>query len=157
MFMSQLPHIRRAVGWFLVALLATSVLANVVGFFSPFWGHLRAPGDPAASRGLLQAWQPVAALLSVLYLLPAWHVSRTLGSPWTRALVLGLAALVVVAKVGVAMATRSMDAAGATGSIEHLAVSMAVAVPFVVFLVFVYLVWRALRDSAELQPRQDHV
>lgn len=153
--MSQLPHIRRAIGWFLIALLATSVLANVIGFFSPFWGHLRAPGDPAASRGLLQAWQPVAAVLSVLYLLPAWHVSRTLVSTSARIAVLALAGLVVAAKIGVEMATRSGDA---PGGVDQLLVNLAAAIPFVAFLVFVFLVWRALRKAAAgSQPLPDAV
>jgi hypothetical protein len=145
--MTHLLHLRRAVGWLLVALLATVVLVNLIGFFSPFWGHWRHPGDASQSRALLDAVAPWTAVLSLLFLLPAWHLSRTLVSPLARGVVLAMGALVVVADVMVLLATKVGD----DPVVAQLVSSLAAGYPFAAFLVFLWLVWRVLRIEA---PRQ---
>ncbi|MCD9006262.1 hypothetical protein LDO31_08445 [Luteimonas sp. XNQY3] len=142
--MTHLVHLRRAVGWLLVALLATVALVNLIGFLSPFWGHWRHPGDASQSRALLDAVAPWTAVLSLLFLLPAWHLSRTLASPLARGAVLAMGALVVVADV---MVLRVAQASG-DPVVAQLVSSLAAAYPFVAFLVFIWLVWRALRIEA---------
>lgn len=145
--MTHLVHLRRAVGWLLVALLATVVLVNLIGFFSPFWGHWRYPGDALQSRALLDAVSPWTAVLSLLFLLPAWHLSRTLASPLARGVVLAMGALVVVADVAVLLAAKVGD----DPVVAQLVSSLAAGYPFVAFLIFMWLMWRALRIEA---PRQ---
>ncbi len=145
--MTHLVHLRRAVGWFLVALLATAVLMNLIGFFSPFWGHWRYPGDTTQSRALLDAAAPWAAGLSLLFLLPAWHVSRTLGSPFARGIVLAMGALVGIADLLLLWAAHGID----DSLVAQLVASLAAGYPFVAFVVFLWLLWRALRIAA---PRQ---
>lgn len=141
--MSPLLHLRRAIGWFLIALLATTVLSNLIGFVSPFWGHLRAPGDASASRDLLHAWQPVSAALSLLYLMPAWHLSRTCASALCRCGVLVIGALVPASKLLSFVLERS-EGQAVTPAADLLAALVAVYPPFA-FLVFTVLVWRVLR------------
>ncbi|MCD9098274.1 hypothetical protein LU699_10735 [Luteimonas fraxinea] len=142
--MTHLVHLRRAVGWLLVALLATVVLVNLIGFFSPFWGHWRHPGDASQSRALLNALAPWTAVLSLLFLLPAWHLSRTLASPLARGVVLVMGALVVVADVMALLSAQASD----DPVIAQLVSSLTAGYPFVAFLVFIWLVWRALRIEA---------
>lgn len=139
--MTHLAHLRRAVGWLLVALLATVLLVNLIGFLSPFWGHMRHPGDASQSRALLDAVAPWTAVLLLLYLLPAWHLSRTLASPFARGVVLVMGALVVVADVWVLSLAPLRD----DSLVAQLVSSVAAAYPFAALLVFIGLVWRALR------------
>ena len=146
--MTHLVHLRRAVGWLLVALLATVLLVNLIGFLSPFWGHMRHPGDASQSRVLLDAVAPWTAVLSLLYLLPAWHLSRTLASPFARGVVLAMGALVVVADVWVLSLAPLRD----DSLVAQLVSSVAAAYPFAALLVFIGLVWRALR--IEIAPRE---
>ncbi len=145
--MPHLVHLRRAVGWCLVALLATGVLMNLVGFFSPFWGHLRHPGDPTQSRALLDAVTPWAAALSVLFLLPAWHVSRTLASPLARCVVVLMGALVLVADLALVWAFNGIG----DPMVARLVASVAAGYPFVAFIVFIWLLWRGLHIAASPQ------
>jgi len=149
--MTHLVHLRRAVGWLLVALLATVVLVNLIGFFSPFWGHWLHPGDAAQSRALLDAVAPWTTVLSLLFLLPAWHLSRTLASPLARGVVLAMGALVVVADVMVLLAAQVGD----DPVVAQLVSSLAAGYPFAAFLVFLCLVWRALRIDAPQRPVPD--
>ncbi|MDR7193681.1 hypothetical protein [Luteimonas terrae] len=145
--MTHLVHLRRAVGWFLVALLATVVLMNLIGLLSPFWGHWRHPGDAAQSRALLDAAAPWAAGLSLLFVLPAWHLSHTLVSLVARGVVLTMGSLVVVADLLMLWAAHGID----DPIVARLVATLAAGYPFTAFVVFIWLVWRALRVAAQQQ------
>jgi len=149
--MPHLVHLRRAVGWCLVAVLATAMLLNVIGFVSPFWGLWRHPDDPAQSRALLHAARPWVTGLSALFLLPAWHLSRTLVSATARGVVLVMGALVVIADVAALVTERAHSDPWTATVFARVVSSLAAIYPFCAFVVFTWLVWRALRIAT---PRQ---
>lgn len=147
--MLQLQHVQRALGWCLVGVLLTYVLINAIGFVSPFWGLWRRPGDPGASSSLLHAWQQITPWFSICFAVAAWHLARTVQAMAARIGILAMGALVPVAHIGSSFARRAIDEAGSPVSPALPAAMDVLADAYLglAALVFVALIWRAVRQS----------
>ncbi|MCD9027204.1 hypothetical protein LDO26_03115 [Luteimonas sp. BDR2-5] len=153
--MSELKPVQSALGWCLFALVLVYVPINLIGFASPFVGHLRAPDDPDASMALLRTWQPFAPWLSLAFLLPGWWISRTLATPLARGLTLLASILVPCAYVarrfaiGTGLAPEATPAQRTQAMFVEGAADLYVA--FAGFL-FLLLLWRAVRRLRAATP-----
>jgi hypothetical protein len=144
--MDRTRHLQSAFGWALVGYLLTEVLIELVGFASPFAGLWLQPGEPGASRALLQGAQVVVPWFAVVYLMAAWHLARTVESTAARIGVLLLGALVPAAHLAPGVALRSLDAAESvvapqTVGLVNLLAAMVIGLAVIVFL---GVSWRGL-------------
>lgn len=106
--MSQMKHVQSALGWWLIGVLLTQVLINLIGFISPFWAHWQHPGDLYASRDLLEFWQPITTWFSVAFVPAAWYLAKAFRSVVARVCIIALGVLVPVAHIGSTFAQRAM-------------------------------------------------
>ena len=135
--MVELKHLQRALAWSVAGLVLTSLLINLIGFASPFWGMATNPGSLDASRDLLKAWQPITPWFSVCFAMAGWHLAMTHRSTVARVVVVVLGLLVPVAHV-VPITVP-----------EGLATLLAEAYLSLASLAFVVMAWRAVRRSNE--------
>lgn len=115
--MSQIKHVQSALGWYLIGLLLTAALISLIGFISPFWGLWQHPGDPYASRDLLEFWQPITAWFSIAFVPAAWHLARAFRSVAARTCIIALGVLVPVAHISATFAQRAI--VQANSSVPH--------------------------------------
>lgn len=142
-------HVQSTLGWSLIGFLVTSVLINVIGFISPLWGQWMHPDDLYASLDLLHLWQPITPWFSVCFVIAAWHLAMTTRASAARVCVIAMGALVPVAYVGSSFARRAMAQADSPVPPQlPAAISVfATAYLWLAALVFLALVWRAVREA----------
>lgn len=146
--MPQTDRIRRALRSWVFAMLIAFVPINVIGFASPFVAHLR--GEPTQSRALLEAAQGFAPLLWLVFLWPAWHLSRAQVSPGARAAVLAGGALVPAARW---IEVTTLRGAATDGGTPVVVATFADLWLGAALLAFVWLCGRALRAPAIMPAR----
>lgn len=157
--MEQLKHLGSAIGWCLMGMLLTSLLINIIGLISPFWGHWMHPKDLSASRDLLKLWQVITPWFSVCFAVAAWHLAMAYQSLVARIGVIAMGALIPVAHVGSSFAARAMEQETSGASYRFLATINMLANAYfgLAALVFIALVWwvvRQLSESLQCAPEQ---
>ncbi len=92
-------------------------------------------------------------MFSLLFLLPAWHLSRTFVSPLARGVVLLMGALVVIGDIAALLTVPRIE----DPLVARLVLTLGAGYPFVAFLVFIGLVWRALRIATPAPGAPDTI
>lgn len=153
--MPQLKHAGSAIGWCLIGLLLTSLLMNIIGFISPFWGRWMHPEDLYASRNLLQFWQVITPWFSVCFAVAAWRLAMAYRRLAARVGIIAMGALIPVAHIGSSFAVQAMEQEASVSSYRFLATISMLANAYIglAALVFIALVWWAVRQvSKSMQP-----
>lgn len=84
---------RRAIGWFFVGLLSTTVLVNVAAFLSPVWAELRYGAEAASAHKdeFQEIARKAAVWFSIFFIFGALEVSRTFNSLLARSALIAVA------------------------------------------------------------------
>lgn len=147
--MSQLKHIQSTLGWFLVGLLMTYVLINIIGFVSPFWALWMYPEVSDASRNLLDFWQPITPWFSVCFVVAAWHLSLTARAMVARVCIVVMGVIVPIAYIGSSFTSRAIEQTEPLVATKLPAIMNILSNAYLglATIIFISLIWRAVRQT----------